>query len=152
MNKPPILCDLHAGNPFGPQPPSPLTVSTVLYFILIPSVLLHTTPHARRGRLIRDGLRPLPPTPNKTNLPHNFHERCGIPRGFSSGSPENRTTQLSSPVRESRGASRPFPGKTLSHNFHHRGCSPRGLSYVLVSLPQGPDDRSCQESFVLHRD
>ena len=55
-------------------------------------------------------------------------------------------------VAGSRGASRPFPRKTLSHNFHHRGCIPRGFSYVLVSVPQGPDDGSSQESFVLHRD
>ena len=115
-------------------------------------MLLHNSPHARRGRRIRDGLRPLPPTPKKTNLPHSFHERCGIPRGFSSVPPENLAPQLSSPLRESRGASRPFPGKTLSHNFHHRGCIPRGFSYVLVSVPQGPDDGSSQESFVLHRD
>ena len=59
---------------------------------------------------------------------------------------------FSSPLRESRGASRPFPRKTLSHNFHHRGCIPRGFSYVLVSVPQGPGDGSSQESFVLHRD
>ena len=50
----------------GPSPPPPCF--KVLDFMLLPPVLLHTiSPHARRGRRIRDGLRPLPPTP-KRNL------------------------------------------------------------------------------------
>ena len=80
----------------------------------------HTSPHARRGRRIRDGLRPLPPTPIKNKLatqrsltlrdpagllvrspgkPYHttFLTVAGIPRRFSSVPPENLVTQLSSP-------------------------------------------------------
>ena len=75
--------------------------------------------------------------PRKNKLATQLSLPCGIPRGFSSVPPENLATQLSSPLRESRGASRPFPRKTLSHNFHHRGCIPRGFSYVLVAPTTG---------------
>ena len=48
------------------SPPSPLeNLSLHFSYYLFPS--FSTTPHARRGRRIRDGLRPLPPTP-KRNL------------------------------------------------------------------------------------
>ena len=115
-------------------------------------MLLHNSPHARRGRRIRDSLRPLPPTPIKNKLATQLSLTLRDPAGLLVRSPENLAAQLSSPLRESRGASRPFPRKTLSHNFRHRGCIPRGFSYVLVSVSQGPDDGSSQESFVLHRD
>ena len=81
---------------------------------------LRNAPHASRGRRIRDGLRPLPPTPIKTKLatqlsltlrdpaallvrspgkPYHttFLTVAGIPRRFSSVPPENLVTQLSSP-------------------------------------------------------
>ena len=52
--------------PQPPSPPSPLENISLHYsYYLFPS--FSTTPHARRGRRIRDGLRPLPPTP-KRNL------------------------------------------------------------------------------------
>ena len=83
-------------------------------------MLLYNSPHARRGRRIRDGLRPLPPTPIKTKLATQlsltlrdpagllvrspgklyhttFLTVAGIPRRFSSVPPENLVTQLSSP-------------------------------------------------------
>ena len=54
-----------ASVPSVPQPtspPSPLeNLSLHFSYYLFPS--FSTTPHARRGRRIRDGLRPLPPTP-----------------------------------------------------------------------------------------
>ena len=88
--------------------------------LLTPVQLYSTTPHARRGRRIRDGLRPLPPTPIKTKLATQlsltlrdpagllvrspgkpchttFLTVAGIPRRFSSVPPENLVTQLSSP-------------------------------------------------------
>ena len=120
-NKPRILGDRHAATPFAPQPPSPLFCSTVLYFMLLLSVYcISNAPHAGRGRRIRDGLRPLPPTPIKTKLATQlsltlrdpagllvrspgkpchttFLTVAGIPRRFSSLPPENLVTQLSSP-------------------------------------------------------
>ena len=83
-------------------------------------MLLYNSPHARRGRRIRDGLRPLPPTPIKNKLATQlsltlrdpagllvrspgkpchttFLTVAGIPRRFSSVPPENLVTQLSSP-------------------------------------------------------
>ena len=95
--------------------------------MLLLTVLLHTNaPHARRGRRIRDGLRPLPPTPIKNKLatqlsstlrdpagllvrspgkpcPTTFLTVAGIPRRFSSVPPENLVTQLSSPWLHSAG-------------------------------------------------
>ena len=68
-------CTSPGGRPGDPTPPSacqptslpsPLKNISLHYsYYLFPS--FSTTPHARRGRRIRDGLRPLPPTP-KTNL------------------------------------------------------------------------------------
>ena len=47
------------------SPPSPLENISLHYsYYLFPS--FSTAPHARRGRRIRDGLRPLPPTPKRT--------------------------------------------------------------------------------------
>ena len=108
--------------PSAPQPtspPSPLeNISLHFSYYLFPYVSM--TPHARRGRRIRDGLRPLPPTPIKNKLatqlsltlrdpaallvrssgkpyPTTFLTVAGIPRRFSSVPPENLVTQLSSP-------------------------------------------------------
>ena len=69
-------------------------------------------------------------------------------------------------VAGSGGASLSFPWKTWPHNFPHRCGNPAALlvrspgkpchttfiTVVLVSVPEGPDDGSSQESFVLHRD
>ena len=94
-----------------------------MYLLLM---LLHNSPHARRGRRIRDGLRPLPPTPIKNKLATQlsltlrdpagllvrspgkpchttFLTVAGIPRRFSSVPPENLVTQLSSPWLHSAG-------------------------------------------------
>ena len=94
-----------------------------MYLLLM---VLHNSPHARRGRRIRDGLRPLPPTPIKNKLatqlsltlrdpagllvrspgkPYHttFLTVAGIPRRFSSVTPENFVTQLSSPWQHSAG-------------------------------------------------
>ena len=52
------------------SPPSPLENISLHYsYYLFPS--FSTTPHARRGRRIRDGLRPLPPSPRR-NLGFQF--------------------------------------------------------------------------------
>ena len=117
--------------------------------MLLPSMLLLLPrPHTpRRGRRIRDGLRPLPPTPkNKraTQLSLTLRNPAGLlvrspgkpghttfltvagsPRRFSSVPPENRVTQLSSPWLHSA---------------------------ALLVRSGRPDDGSSQESFVLHRD
>ena len=142
--------------PYRSNPPAPLppVYSTVLYLMYF-FQCFYITPYTLDGvggYEMACGHCRRPRKKSKQTCHTTFINVAGIPRGFSSVPPENLATQLSSPLRESRGASRPFPRKTLSHNFHHRGCIPRGFSYVLVSVPQGPDDGSSQESFVLHRD
>ena len=82
-----------------------------MYLLLM---VLHNSPHARRGRRIRDGLRPLPPTPKKNK------QTC-------------HTAFIN--VAGSRGASRPFPRKTAPHNFHNRCGNPAAL---LVRSPGKP--------------
>ena len=112
----------------GPQPPSPLTVSTVLYFILLPPVLLFFQrptrstgsadtrwPAATAADLgkkkqlatqlsspFRDPAGLLVRSPGK---PYHttFLTVAGIPRRFSSAPPENLVTQLSSPWLHSAG-------------------------------------------------
>ena len=136
-----------------PRPPPPCSVQQYCiscYFFQC--YYISTAPHARRGRRIRDGLRPLPPTPIKNKLATQlsltlrdpaallvrspgkpchttFLTVAGIPRRFSSVPPENLVTQLSSPWLHSAGL--------LARSDH--------------STP-GPRRRASEESFLLHRD
>ena len=71
---------------------------------------------------IREGLRPLPPTPKKTKNNLSCH-----------------TAFIN--VAGSRGASRPFPRKTVPHNFPHRCGNPAAL---LVRSPGKP----CHTTFI----
>ena len=116
---------------------------------------------------IRDGLRPLPPFPcPPAPLPHNcskvlyfmllltmllfFHEPTR-----STGSADTRWPAATAAdpdkkqtchtafinVAGSRGASRPFPRKTVPHNFPHRCGNPAAL---LVRSPGKP----CHTTFI----
>ena len=68
------------------SPPSPLENISLHYsYYLFPS--FSTTPHARRGRRIRDGLRPLPPTPIKNKLATQLSLTLRDPAGLLVRSP-----------------------------------------------------------------
>ena len=101
-----------------PSPPPPCLFKSTIFHVLL-SMLLYNSPHARRGRRIRDGLRPLPPTPIKKQTCHTAFIN----------------------VAGSRGASRPFPRKTVPHNFPHRCGNPAAL---LVRSPGKP----CHTTFI----
>ena len=80
-----------------PSPPPPCWFNSIVFHASVTVLLFFLDPHARRGRRIRDGLRPLPPTPKKEQLATQLSSPCGIPRRFSFVPPENLATQLSSP-------------------------------------------------------
>ena len=96
------------------------------------------SPHARRGRRIRDGLRPLPPTPIKTNLATQLSLMLRDPAALLVRSP-GKPTQLSSPLRKSRGASLVrSPGKPC-HTTFITVAALRGASRTLWSqYPRAP--------------